>query len=254
MDSIRILNVDIDNVTSSQLLNGEVGRRFVFPVNVDVLMKLQRDRGFYDAVTGNRSEICLCQDSQVMKMAVGIFLRSEFRERISGSDFFPEFCRHHASNGKVKVFLLGAMDGVANRAMSRINESVGRRIVVAAHSPTYGFEHDAEECEKIVSLVNHSGANVLAMGVGAPKQEMWMLEYAAEMPGIERFIAIGATIDFMAGNVPRSPRWMSESGLEWLYRLIREPRRLARRYLIDDAPFFWLLMKQRLGLYRNPFE
>lgn len=255
MNSIRILNQDIDNVTSSQLLAGGVDRRFLIPMNVDVLMKLQRDREFYNAISDRRSEICLCQDSQVMKMAAAMVLGKNFhfRERISGSDYFPQFCRHHASNQDVKIFLLGAMGDVASRAMNVINESVGRRIVVAAHSPSYGFERDAEECRKIVSHVNQSGATVLAIGVGAPKQELWMFRHADELPEIGLFLAIGATIDFVAGNVSRAPRWMSDYGLEWLYRLIVEPRRLGKRYLVDDLPFFWLLMKQKLGLYRNPF-
>ena len=94
----------------------------------------------------------------------------------------------------------------------------------------------------------------LAVGVGAPKQEKWILKYKDLMPNVKIFMAIGATIDFEAGNVKRAPQWMSRYGLEWLYRLLSEPSRLWKRYLVDDLPFFWLILKQRFGWYRNSFE
>jgi UDP-N-acetyl-D-mannosaminuronic acid transferase (WecB/TagA/CpsF family) len=94
----------------------------------------------------------------------------------------------------------------------------------------------------------------LAVGVGAPKQEIWIARHRHRMPRVTRFLAIGATIDFEAGTVKRAPKWMSRAGIEWLYRLMSEPRRLYRRYLIEGPPFFWLLLKQRLGLYRDPFR
>jgi len=111
-----------------------------------------------------------------------------------------------------------------------------------------------EESKKIVSMVNDSGATALAVGVGAPKQEKWIFAHKDNMPDVKLFFAIGAAIDFQAGVVKRGPRWMVNVGLEWFYRMIKEPGRLVKRYLIDDLPFLWLIVKQKLGLYRNPWE
>ena len=111
-----------------------------------------------------------------------------------------------------------------------------------------------EESKKIVSMVNDSGATALAVGVGAPKQEKWIFAHKENMPDVKLFFVIGATIDFQAGVVKRAPRWMVTVGLEWFYRMIKEPGRLVKRYLIDDLPFLWLIVKQKLGLYGNPWE
>lgn len=101
--------------------------------------------------------------------------------------------------------------------------------------------------------INRSGATVLAIGVGAPKQELWITRYKDQLPNVQTFLAIGATIDFEAGTVQRSPRWMSDVGLEWLFRILCEPKRLWKRYLVHDLPFFWLILQQRLRTYRNPW-
>jgi exopolysaccharide biosynthesis WecB/TagA/CpsF family protein len=101
-------------------------------------------------------------------------------------------------------------------------------------------------------MINKSEATVLAIGVGAPKQEKWIYKYKNRLAKINFFFAIGATIDFEADNVKRAPRWMSEIGFEWLYRLFSEPHRLWKRYLVEDLPFFWLILKQKFNLYTIP--
>lgn len=222
---------------------------FVVTPNVDHLVKLQRDHDFYRAYQSAEHIVC---DSKIVQIA-SRFLSVPLVEKISGSDLFPAFCRHHQDNPDIRVFLLGAAPGVARKAMHKINHDSGRDLVVGEYSPPLGFETDPTENRKIVSLIKDSGATVLAVGLGAPKQEIWIHRYRKQMPQIRIFFAIGATIDFMAGNIPRAPKWLSEHGLEWLYRLSREPGRLWKRYLIDDTRFFGLLLKQRLGLYRDPW-
>lgn len=124
---------------------------------------------------------------------------------------------------------------------------------VAAYSPSFGFEKNEAECEKICELINQSGATVLGIGVGAPKQEKWICKYKDRLPNIKVFLAIGATIDFEAGYRARSPQWMSQVGIEWLHRLLSEPNRLWKRYLIEGLPFFWLIFQQKLHFYKTPF-
>ena len=219
----------------------------VYTPNVDHLVKLQKDREFYQVYKDADYRIC---DSQLIIYA-SRFLGQPIREKISGSDLFPAFYRRYSQDEKVKIFLLGGLEGVAETARHRINRKVGRNMVVECYSPPFGFESNPDECDKIIDLVNTSGANVLAVGVGAPKQEKWIANYRSRLTAIDTFFAIGATIDFEAGNLNRAPQWMSEAGLEWLYRLLMEPGRLWKRYLVEDLGFFILVLRQKLKMMRK---
>ena len=239
---VNILGTEIDNITTSELLEnlGESGGLVVTP-NVDHLVRLRKDQNFLAAYS--MAEYCVC-DSKIVQLA-SYFLGQPIREKVSGSDFFPAFYQYHANNPQVRIFLLGAQPGVARIAQQKINTKVGRSIVIDVYSPPFGFEQDEAECQKIIDLINQSGATVLALGLGTPKQEKWLARYRHQLSSIKIFLAIGATIDFEADHVPRSPKWMSEMGLEWLFRLSLEPKRLWRRYLIESFPFFWLVLKQK---------
>ena len=139
-------------------------------------------------------------------------------------------------------------------AKIKINSKLGRTIVIGTYSPSFGFEKKEDECEEIVRIINASKANVLVVGLGAPKQEKWIVKYKDRFSKVKIFMALGATIDFEAGNISRAPKYFQTLSLEWLYRLIKEPKRLWKRYLVDDTPFFYLILKQKLGIYKNPFD
>jgi N-acetylglucosaminyldiphosphoundecaprenol N-acetyl-beta-D-mannosaminyltransferase len=130
-------------------------------------MKLQKDPSFMEAYSKADYRVC---DSQVLMFA-SKFLGTPIKAKISGSDLFPMFCDHHRHNEHIKIFLMGGAEGVAERAKKRINARIGREIIVQAHSPSFGFEQDEAECQKILDLIRQSPANVLVVGVGAPKQE-----------------------------------------------------------------------------------
>jgi exopolysaccharide biosynthesis WecB/TagA/CpsF family protein len=247
MNRVKILNLSIDNLSQSELLK-KLSSGIVFTPNVDHLMKLQGDPDFLKAYESASYKLC---DSKIL-FYVSRFLGTPIKEKISGSDFFPAFYQYHKNNENIKIFLLGAREGVALEAQKKINSKVGRPIIVGVHSPSFGFEKDEEECQKIIEMINQSDATVLAVGVGAPKQEKFICKYKDQLTNLKIFLAIGATIDFEAGNIKRAPKWLSEAGLEWLYRLLSEPRRLWKRYLIHGFSFFWLIFKQRLNLYVEP--
>ncbi len=250
MQKVNLLNLSIHNITMLELLEQLKFGGVVFTPNVDHLMKLQKNRDFYRVYQEVEYIVC---DSQIM-MYVSKFLGNPIQEKISGSDLFPAFYNYYKDNEEIKIFLLGGLRKDTRIAQEKINSKVGRNIITEAYSPPFGFEHDEQECQKIIELINHSGATVLAIGVGAPKQELWIHKYKHQMKNVKIFLAIGATINFEAGNLKRSPRWMSEVGLEWLYRLLSEPNRLWKRYLLDDLPFFWLVLKQKLSIYDNPWS
>ena len=250
-NDINILNLPINNISTTQLLK-RLGSRggVVFTPNVDHLMKLQKDPEFYDIYQASTYRVC---DSKILIYA-SKFLGQPIKEKISGSDLFPAFYDYYKNHEKVTIFLMGAAEGVAQRAQENINKKVGRKMIIESYSPPFGFEKDEVECQRIIDRINQSGATVLAIGVGAPKQEKWIAKYRNKLKDIKVFLAIGATIDFEAGEKGRSPKWMSDMGVEWLYRLLSEPKRLWKRYLVEDLPFFWLLLLQKLRLYTPPFS
>lgn len=246
-DQVEILNIAIDNISVSDFL-AQLQQGVVFTPNVDHLMKLQKDEDFVKAYDKADFRVC---DSQVLLMA-SKFLGRPIQAKISGSDLFPLFCEHHRHNENIKIFLLGGAEGVAAQAQTRINDRIGREIIVQSHSPSFGFEKNEDECQRILDMIRQSPANVLVVGVGAPKQEKWIAKYKDQLPSIDIFMAVGAAIDFEAGNKPRAPELISKLGLEWLYRLASEPKRLWKRYLLDDFPFLWLIFKERLSQLRRP--
>ena len=248
MNRIKILNVEIDNISQEELL-AQLKKGVLVTPNVDQIVKMQTDREYYDIV--RRAEWCVC-DSKILLLCSRL-LGTPLKEAVPGSSFFPAFYEYHKYDENCKIFLLGAMDGVANKAKSIINSKNGREIVVGAYSPSYGFETKQEENEAIYKMINESGATVVLVGVGCPKQEKWIDAHKAKMPRVDIWMALGATIDFEAGNIKRAPMIWRKMYMEWFYRFLQEPRRMYKRYFVDDPKFFWYLLKQRTGFYKNPF-
>lgn len=237
---IRIGQVFFDNLTAKELLDRlkkEGGT--VFTPNVDHVVKMESDRTFREIYHQAEFKVC---DSQIIYLTSKI-LNLPLKEKISGSDFFPQFYQEFSHDDKYTIFLLGAMSGVAEKAAININEKCGRKIVVDWYSPPFGFESDEAENQKIIDTINSSGATVLAVGLGCPKQEYWIMSNRQKLPDVKVILAIGATIDFEAGNIKRSPKIVSKLGLEWAYRLYKEPRRLWKRYL-GDLVYFRIILWQ----------
>jgi exopolysaccharide biosynthesis WecB/TagA/CpsF family protein len=241
MKKSRILNIDILSVSKKQLLENLI-QGVLFTPNVDHLMNLQKDKDFYQAYS--QADFIVC-DSQIVRFA-SWFLKQPIVETIAGSDFLSLFCFHHKNNPAIRVFLLGAREGVALQAMKNINEKTGSEIVTGAYSPSFGFEKNDAECEEIIRIINENQATVLVLGVGSPKQEKWIMKYKNRFSHIKIFMGLGATIDFEAGILKRCPRFLRKVGLEWMFRLWLEPKRLWYRYMINDMPFFWLILKEKI--------
>jgi N-acetylglucosaminyldiphosphoundecaprenol N-acetyl-beta-D-mannosaminyltransferase len=247
---INIFNVALVNLTRKQLTEKIYDGGIVFTLNIDHLVRLQKDSEFYDAYQS--ADYCTC-DSQLLFYFIRL-LGKPLREKISGSDFFPFFYNYYRNDRTIKIFLLGALPGIALEAQRKINLKVGREMVVGTYSPYFGFENDEKECQVIIDLINQSQANVLVVGVGAPKQEKWIYKYGSRLRKVKIFLALGATIGFESGLLSRAPKWLCVSGLEWFYRLIHEPRRLWKRYLVDDTFFLWLVLQHCFNLYKNPWK
>lgn len=249
---VKMLNVEMDNLTTEELLQ-QYQQGFLVTPNIDHLIKLQKDRDFYLCYQQATYTVC---DSRILYLLSRIlFPRNPLRAQITGSDFFPAFCDYHGrKQSGAKVFLLGGTDESVQAAKNKINRRTNSQVVAGAYSPPFGFEKSETETDRIIDLIRNSGADTLAIGVGAPKQEKWVCAHRQKMPEISRYLAIGATIEFESGDLQRAPKWMTQAGLEWLYRLSQEPKRLAKRYLVEDMPIFFLLIKQRMGKYKNPWN
>jgi N-acetylglucosaminyldiphosphoundecaprenol N-acetyl-beta-D-mannosaminyltransferase len=245
---VRIANVELDNLSQRELLE-RLDSGVVFTVNVDFVVQMQTDRRFLDLQ--RRADYSVA-DGQMLVFA-SRFLGTPLKERVTGADLLPAFCDYHRDNPDVRLFLLGARPGVALAAMHALNSRAGRRIVVGAHSPTFGFDGNERECLHIVEMIRRSGATVLAVGFGSPRQEKWIAAWRGPLDGVRIFLPVGAALDFTARVKRRAPQWIASAGFEWLFRLAQEPRRLWRRYLIDDRRFFGLVLRQRLGRYSDPF-
>ena len=167
-------------------------------------------------------------------------------ERVTGSDLVPaifDVADRASGVGQrfdrerpLRVFLLGAGPGVAEVAATAIERRWDAVAVAGTASPPRGFEDDPAETERLIAAVGAARPDVLLVGLGAPKQELWVHAHRDRLAA-DVTLCIGATIDFLAGNVRRAPRWMQRTGTEWLYRIAREPRRLAGRYAGDAVAF-----------------
>jgi N-acetylglucosaminyldiphosphoundecaprenol N-acetyl-beta-D-mannosaminyltransferase len=246
---VRLLNVDVDDITLDELVDS-FQEGLLLTLHVDMIMKLQKDREFYELLSNFSPVTC---DSQIL-FAAAKALGTPLGGRVSGSDFFPRYYLKHKDDPRFIVFLCGGGPGVAEIAAQNINERVGRRMVVGVYSPPFDYDRQPGEVDRMVELINQSGASVLVVALGAGRQEKFIVRQRERLPLVKTFLPLGGTIDYEARTLRRPATWVTDSGLEWLYRLVKEPRLRWRRYLLHQPPILYYLVLQRLGLYRNPFR
>ncbi len=163
-------------------------------------------------------------------------------ERVAGSDLFPRLCQEAAKCG-LSVFFLGGDPGTAHKAADLLSKRHPRLRVAGTYCPTFGFETDSDESQRINHLIRDAAPDLLFVGLGSPKQEQW-ISANRHACGARLSVGVGISFSFTSGDVRRAPRWMQRIGLEWVHRLVQEPRRLGRRYLIEDAVFLMLVLRQ----------
>ncbi|GAB4555790.1 MAG: WecB/TagA/CpsF family glycosyltransferase [Anaerolineae bacterium] len=170
--------------------------------------------------------------------------------RVYGPDLLLAVCEYGQAFGFKHYFYGGAV-GVADQLAARLTAHFPALQVVGTYAPPFR-ELSAHEDQIITAQIASSGADIVWVGLGMPKQEYWMSEHTAKLPQV--LIGVGAAFDFHAGVKRQAPRWMQQRGLEWLFRLGTEPRRLWRRYLTTIPPFVVLALAQRLGLRQFPLD
>ncbi len=244
---IRINRVEMAEAVD-QILNwchdGSQGPcRLVVTPNVDHLVLLRRSSGLR-AVYAN-ADLVLADG--VPLVVASRWLGQPLPGRVAGSDLVPAIFDASANFGQpLRVYLLGAADGVADVAAANVEKRWKGVTVTGTYSPPWGFEHDDDECQNILGRIRNAAPDLLLVGLGAPKQELWVHRFRRELSGAAAVaMCAGATIDFLAGSKKRAPEWMRSSGLEWFYRLADDPTRLASRYAHDAVVFPQLLWQER---------
>lgn len=240
-ETINILKAKILPITQDELLKS-LKEGILFTPNVDHLMIMERDKEFEDCY--NSADWVIC-DSQILYYFSKLLPR-RIPEAIPGSSFFSAFYNYHRNDVNCKIFILGARNGVAEIAKEKINKKLNRDIVVGAFSPSSEIENNIEENKSIYNKINESGANVVVVGLGAPKQEKWIMHHRHNMPNVKIWMALGATIDFEAGIKKRAPKFIRKIGMEWLFRFLCEPKRLFERYFMRDISFIHLFVKRHI--------
>lgn len=219
------------------------GCRYVVTPNVDHAVMFQTNEPLRQSYAD--ASLVLADGAPVV--LASRLLGRALPERVAGSDLAPAlFNRADGDVEPLRVFLLGAAPGVADRAAVKMAARWNNVRIVGTLSPPLGFERDPEENERIIAAVAAAKPDLLVLGLGAPKQELWVHAHAARLDA-KVALCVGATIDFLAGEKRRAPRWMRRVGLEWFHRLSSEPGRLTRRYLRDAWVFPQLVWRDWRG-------
>ena len=245
MARIKFMNTDIDNLTMAETLN-EIDKliqkkncSYVVTPNVDHIVRLEKDEEL-QKVYKNASLILT--DGKPL-IWISKWYKTPIKEKISGSDLFPKVCEL-AANKNYTMYLLGAAEGVADTAAKNLMQKYKGLNIVGTYSPPFGFEKDKKELDKIKEQIQKVHPDILIIGLGCPKQEKFMYHYCKVLC-VSISFGLGASIDFEAGNIKRAPKWMSNHGLEWLYRFSKEPKRLFKRYFVDDLKIISEARKNR---------
>lgn len=245
MSRIKFMNTGIDNLTMQEALEAidrliqEKKCAYVVTPNVDHIVQLETNKEL-QAVYANASLI-LTDGKPLLWIAK--WYGTPIKEKISGSDLFPLLCKMAAEKG-YKMFFLGAAEGVAEKAAENLSKRYKGLQVIGTYSPPFGFEESQEEMEKIRFMIKKSKPDILIVGLGCPKQEKFIYNNRKQLK-VPISLGLGASFDFEAGNIKRAPRWMSDHGLEWLFRITQDPKRMIKRYLVDDIKILGLAIKYR---------
>jgi N-acetylglucosaminyldiphosphoundecaprenol N-acetyl-beta-D-mannosaminyltransferase len=210
---------------------------FVVTPNVDHVVLAENNTGLQDAY--RRASLSLIDGMPLIW--ISRLLGHPFLEKISGSDLvWPMLQR--AISKKMRVYFLGGLPGIGEKAVQVIQKELRGLNVVGIDSPPFGFEKDPVIEQQIMEKVMSAKPHLVFVALGCPKQELLMNRWHRCLaPAV--LLGIGAGLDFIAGHVQRAPSWMSNFGLEWLYRLSQDPKRLVRRYLVRDGVIFLVFLR-----------
>ena len=243
MEKQPLLNTYVNNVNMDETVQAieemiaSEKRSYIVAINVDVVMKIEND-SYLKEIT-DKADMVLVDGKPLEWIAK--WHKRPIKAKISGSDLVPILCERAAEKG-YSIFIIGGKEGIAEKAKQNLVRDLPGIRIVGTYAPPFGFEKDEKELNRINEMISSAHPDILIACFGCPKQEKWIYEnyqkYSAKVS-----ICAGATVDFLAGNVKRAPKWMSDHGLEWFYRFLQEPKRMFKRYFIDDVKILKLIRK-----------
>ena len=233
---ITMMDVPFDSVTMNETLTrvaGMIAARkpsYIATANVDFLVQARKDRELHGLL--QRADMVVCDGTPLVWLSR--LLGKALPERVAGSDLVPKLLERAAQSGW-SVYFLGGRDEVLHQAVANVRQKHPQLRIAGAYSPPFAplekMDHEA-----INARIREAKPDILLVSFGCPKQEKWIAQNC-KATAVPVSIGVGATIDFLAGAVKRAPQWMRQSGLEWVFRLAQEPRRLLKRYATDLAVF-----------------
>lgn len=245
MEKQPLLNTYVNNVNMSEAVeaiekmisDGE--KHYIVAINVDVVMKIEFD-SYLKEIT-DKADMVIVDGKPLVWIAN--YYKRPIKAKISGSDLVPMLCEVSAEK-EYSIFIIGGKEGIAEQAKEKLKAKFPGIHIVGTYAPLLGFEKDEKELDKINQMISDAHPDLLIVCFGCPKQEKWIYENISKYDA-KVSVCAGATVDFLAGNVNRAPRWMSEHGLEWFYRFLQEPKRMFKRYFVDDIKIIKLIRKYR---------
>lgn len=240
---LHIAGVPIDRLTmrdtltwiASQLRSAAPSPLLIMGPNAHIVSTAQHSPQFRSALAAAD----LCVPDGVSVVLAGIILGQPVPERVTGGDLMEQLCAL-AARENLSVHFLGGLPGAAEGAAAALKRRYpGLRVTCSC--PSYRFEDHTAELETVLDTIRHAAPAILCIALGVPRQEIWMHRHCPSLP-IRLAISVGAALDTQAGLRRRAPAWTHKLGVEWAYRLAREPRRLWRRYLIGNTHFLCLVL------------
>ena len=238
-EKIRIISLAVHHIIFSQSLDLvtewalKKKSSYICFANVHMIIEAYKDRSFLEKV--NNADLVLA-DGKPVAIACSI-LRRKNQERISGMDFTPRILEK-ANENKLSVFIYGSTTEVHNAIKEKINSKYPEISLAGFISPPFR-PLTTDEIVVDIEKINRSGAHIVLVALGCPKQETWMAENSKNINAV--LLGIGGALPVFAGTQKRAPAWMQNMALEWLYRLIQQPRRLFKRYVYTNSFFLFLL-------------
>lgn len=239
---VAIAGIPVDNLTQDEAIRAvhdliaQGGPRYTVVVNAAKVVTAARDPELRRVLM--EADLVTADGMSVVWAAK--LLRRPLKARVTGIDLFERLMGEAAMRG-LSVYLLGASGESVERVAARF-QSLHPGLRIAGYRDGY---FDRSKSTSIADSIKESRADVLFVAMGSPAQEKWIAENL-DRTGVRFALGVGGSFDHFSGFARRAPRWMQRAGLEWLYRLSREPRRLWRRYLISNTVFLWLIAKQIL--------
>lgn len=242
---IAFLNTYVDNLNAEEAKScleqfiREGGAHYIVTPNSDIVVKMQDDPELKSICEA--ADMILTDGQIVVKISK--FLGNPIKERVCMTDFVWDVFEL-AVEKNYKIFLFGGKEEVLQRAVENIKVKCPQLQIADFYSPPFGFENNIEQLREANERIRRSGADILIVFLGCPKQEKFIAKNK-DIYQVPMSITMGGCVDFLAGGVKRAPLWMQNAGLEWFFRFLQEPKRMFRRYFVDDMRIFGLARKYR---------